>query len=398
MKLIKPLKGYIRAKITSADIPGFLKAATDHEILLLDMVSCDDLSVYVTVTGKVYKKLQRIASDRGDRCTPAKKWGFAWTVMHMKDRMILLMGILVFAALTVFVPSRILFFQVSGNETVPQRWILEKAEQDGLTFGCKRADINSDKTKNFLLLQIPELDWVGVTTAGCVVTIEVKEKPLVEQTEEQEYSVGHIVASCDGVVEHITVVNGIPLCKPGQVVQSGQILISGYEDCGIVIKASRAKGEVYAKTYHTFQMVTPVFEVSRSEKIRSKTKYSIQIGKNLINFEKDSGISPSGCVKMYDRKYLTLPGGFQLPVALVREEQVDYETGSADPVSEDYSWLEETADQYILRHMSAGEILSSQTAVAQTDELWLLSGAYACREQIGENRTEEILKPNGKNS
>lgn len=397
MGVIKQFKRNIRVKITSADIPGFLQAATVHNVIMRDIINDDDLTIRVTVTGAEYKKLLKIAEKRADHCSPVRKWGAGWTFSRIKNRWLLITGILFLLALTVFVPSRIFFFEVKGNDSVPKRWILEKAEESGLVFGCIRSNVKSERIKNNLLLQIPELDWVGVTTAGCVATIEVKEKPVVEQTEQPQFTVGHIVASCDGVIEQMTVTNGMPLCKPGQAVSQGQILISGFQDCGIIIKATGAEGEVFAKTFHTLEMVTPVLTDIRTEKIHSETKYFIQIGKKLINFVKDSGISPYGCVKMYDRKYLTLPGGFQLPVALVCEEQIFYETECAATPS-DCSWLDEAAKQYVLSQMSAGQILRTQTEVTQTDNLYTLLGAYACREQIGENRIEEILKTDGKDS
>ena len=397
MEVIKPFKKNIRVKITSADITGFLKAATGHNLILQDIVSDDDLTIQVTITGAEYKKLTKIAQKRGDHCRPVRKWGVGWSFSRIKNRWLLIVGILFFVALTVFVPSRLFFFDVKGNNTVPKRWILEKAEQSGLQFGCLRSGVKSERIKNNLLLQIPELDWVGVTTAGCVATIEVKEKPAVEHTQMSRFAVGHIVAACDGVVEQMTVTNGMALCKPGQAVSRGQILISGFQDCGIIIKATEAEGEVFAKTFHPLQMVTPVLTDVRREKIYSERKYFIQIGKKLINFAKDSGISPYGCVKMYNRKYLTLPGGFELPVALICEEQIYYETECIDtPLT--CEWLDEAAKQYVLSQMSAGQILTAHTQTAENENLYTIIGAYACREQIGENRIEEILKTDGKDS
>ena len=71
----------------------------------------------------------------------------------------------------------------------------------------------------------------------------------MQQTDQKSAGVGSIVASRDGVITSITTTKGTPLCKAGQAVKAGQILISGYTDCGISIRADPAEGEVFAETY-----------------------------------------------------------------------------------------------------------------------------------------------------
>lgn len=394
----KSLSSIFRFRLTSADIPGALRRLADSEIFLYDVVWEDDLSVLLTVSRKQWYKTQLILEKRGDRCEAVGQTGLYWQLLAIKRRWLLLAGILLLFALTLWIPSRIWFYEVSGNQYLANRHILTIAQDSGLTFGCRRSVIKSEKTKNSMLEKIPELDWVGITTAGCVATIEVREKPKEEKSDNKTFGVSHITAVCDGVVDSVTVTSGVALCKPGQAVNSGQILISGYEDCGLLIRAMQAEGEVYAKTMRTVTLISSTNERQRGQISASEKKYSLQIGKNLINFSKDSGISPPGCVKMYSRKYLTLPGGFRLPVALISEETVSYETVPANGCEEDHQWLEESAEQYVLSLMNAGEILLQQTALQCESEICMLTGIYACREQIGKTMIEEILSNNGKYS
>ena len=393
----RSMGGRIRAKITSADIPAALQLLTDHNIILDDIQYESDLSVNMTLSQKDFKKGKFLLKKKGDQCEVANKFGLYWTLLTLKSRWLLVMGCIFLFALTIFIPSRLYFFEVKGNERIPSLWILENAEANGLSFGCKRAMVKSEQMKNNILGCIPELDWVGITTRGCVATIEVREKPLEEKSEDKALSVSHIVAACDSVIDSMTVTSGTPLCKPGQAVAKGQLLISGYEDRGFVIKASQAKGEVYGKTIRTLNLITPTKALQRGEKMRLERKYSIQIGKNIINFSKNSGISPPGCDKMYLRKYLTLPGGFQLPVALVCQEFSYYETFKAEP-AEDLSWLEQDAEQYIISHMNAGHVILKHTNLQYMEDFCVLNGIYACREEIGRNKIEEILDKNGKYS
>ncbi len=396
--LNKSLHRMIRVRITSADIPASLQFLTDRGIILQDIQTESDLSVLLTVWQKDFKRIKSLLEKRGDRCETKNKFGLYWLFSGIKNRWLFLIGCIFILFLSIYVPSRIYFFEVKGNQNISTRWILEKAELSGLCFGCKRVAVKSEQIKNSILNQIPELDWVGITTVGCVATVEVREKPAEESKQNPSLYVGHIVASGDGVIESVTATKGTPLCKPGQAVEKGHILISGYEDCGFVIKASKAEGEIYARTIYGINLFSPAKGLQRGERYAAERKYSLQIGKNIINFSKDSGISPPGCVKMYSRKYLTLPGGFQLPAAIVCQELSYYKSYENESAEIDTQWIEQTAEQYVLQNMNAGEILLKNTCVQDCGDYSVLKGVYACREQIGIPKIEEIVSNDGKHS
>lgn len=390
MGLWRSAAGTVDLRITSADIPGALSLLSECGIILYDICYNDDLSAIITVLHKDQAQVCSLLQKRGDSCESVKKWGIHWLLFQFPKRMILLFGVAALVFLTLFIPSRVLFVRVVGNKNVPTNYILEKLQDHGLTFGCVRADIRSDQFKNSLLENTPELSWVGITTAGCVATVEVKENEAITQKADQ-YQVSSIVATTDGVVEEITATKGTPLCIPGQAVRSGQTLISAYEDRGSVLKALAAEGEVYAKTLRVLQTRTPNLIIHRTGHTHKKVYYRLQIGKKQINLLKDSGISPASCVKMYSRYDLMLPGGFQLPISLIREEWIFYDTAEADLTETDPAWLEDYADSYIKELMLGGQILQKHSLLTLQDGAIIIKSQYYCREQIGIRKNEEIM-------
>lgn len=390
MGLWRSAAGTVEIRITSADIPGALRLLSERSIILYDICYNDDLSAVLTVLHKDQNQVFKILQKRGDSCESVKKQGIHWLLFQVPKRMILILGVAALVFLTLFIPSRVLFVRVTGNKNIPTNYILEKLQSQGLTFGCVRADIRSDQFKNSLLENTPELSWIGITTSGCVATVEVKENES-EAPKAEQYQVSSIVAETDGVVEEITVIKGTALCIPGQAVRAGQTLISAYEDRGLVLKAVAAEGEVYAKTLRVLQTITPDFAGRRTDDVQKKVFYRIQIGKNQINFLKDSGISPASCVKMYSRSYLTLPGNFQLPVCLIREEWIFYDTAVENLAETAPAWLEEYADSYIKNLMLGGQILQKESLHMLQDGAIINKSYYYCREQIGIRKNEEIL-------
>lgn len=313
-------------------------------------------------------------------------------------RPVLILGIALMLFLTIFIPSRVLFVIVTGNERVPQRQILAVATECGVYFGVPRNEIRSEQVKNRLLSEIPELKWVGVNTSGCVARISVRERALTEKRYDHTM-ISSLVASCDGVIQEITVRNGNPVCRVGQAVKKGQLLVSGYSDCGRCIYGTRADADIYAQTRHLLD-VSILTEVNQKERIWStRRKYGLLIGKKRINFYKGSGIYDTTCDRMYVEYPLTLPGGFRLPIALTVEEETNYHIV---PVKLDVVELEPTlqrfAHSYLEHHMIAGKVSQSDYQLTQTAEVLHLLGDYICYEMIGQRRSEEIVNNYGENN
>ena len=227
-----------------------------------------------------------------------------------------------------------------------------------------------------------------MNTKGCVAVISVRERTLPEETKERA-GVSGIVASRDGVVESCTVIRGSLLCSPGQAVKTGQTLISGYTDCGLYLQATQAEGEVYALTRRQLCVITPGICITARETETVKKKYSLLIGKKRINLWKDSGIWDTSCGRMYSEYYVTLPGGFSLPVALAVDTYVFRETEDSAMEITQYQ-LSKFARQYLEGQMVAGIIKDSIVSFSKEENAVYLTGSYICSEMIGRVQQEQI--------
>lgn len=388
--------GFLRLRIVSADLSATLSAIAALGIETYEVIQEDALTASLKVRRKDYQRLHSFLHKRADGVKMICKEGAYWRIRGLLKRPVLLAGMIVLMFLTMFLPTRVLFLRVEGNHSVSSKRIIEQAQNCGISFGSTRRKVRSEKAKNALLSAIPELQWVGVNTQGCVATIHVRERSITE-TEKPDHGVGSVVAARDGIITELTVLKGNPLCKLGQAVKAGEVLISGYTDLGLTIQATKAEGEVFARTNRALAAVTPAKWMVRDEIIRTEKKYSLLIGKNQINFSKDSGISPGTCVKMYTEYYVLLPGGFQIPVALIEEVRTYYEL-DAKSISGDTAGgiLAAFTRAYLLDRMVAGKILSEQMELERTENNTCLYAQFSCLEMIGRVQSEEIIKGHGK--
>lgn len=389
MGIFHSLHGIMRIEIVSGDITGLLSVISNRNISVNSLSFINEITVQASILRRDFNKIKKLTEHRNDKLILLHREGVYWQFKHFTKRTVLVCGLMILLLLTLLLPGRVLFVQVKGNQTVPSKLIIETADECGISVFASRRKVRSERVKNALLESIPELQWVGVNTTGCVAIISVSEKTASDQREGDPSVVSSIVASRDGVICEFTAIRGNPLCKVGQAVTEGQVLISGYTDCGIRIKATRAEGEVYALTTHNLQAISPVIAQKRGINGNKKTKYSLIIGKKLIKFYKGSGISDVSCVKIYDEVKLTLPGGFQLPISLLRETVTDYPFYTIKQ-SDEFQWLTKTTIDYLQYGMIAGQILKQNIQTEIQDNLYCLNGHFTCLEMIGQMKEEKI--------
>lgn len=387
--------GMVCLELTSADVARALDEINEAGIEIRNAVPTGNLTVCFSIRRTDWRRLKQLQSRKGNTLKLLHRSGIYWSGKRLLHRPMLLLGLIMLILFALFVPSRVYFVRVEGNGTVPERLILEAAAESGIRFGASRRDVRSEKMKNRLLSALPQLQWAGVNTYGCVAVISVRERNIPDERIKSD-EVASIVASRDGVILSCTATRGDLLCVPGQAVREGDVLISGFTDCGLTVTAARADGEIHAQTTRDLTILTPT-DCQIQGSIRSKrTKYSLIIGKKRINFYKGSGIWGATCDKIETEYHLTLPGGFQLPVTLVREDVVSYDLADAERQNAD-TLLAHSAESYLRRTMVAGTIIGADTRITGNDGAKCLTGTYACTEMIGKIR-REIGEYNGKTS
>ena len=385
----------IRLECRTPDVGALLRRIAQEEITIHDSQICDAVTVRFTIRSRDFRRLEQLIAQRGDTVKELRRTGLIGKLRRLPHRPVLILGLFMICLLVLYLPTRILFIEVEGNKKIPASQIMEAAEVSGLSFGTIRRQIRSEQLKNQLLETIPQLKWVGVNTYGCRAVITVKERDIYDESQEEKQQVTNITALRDGIILNCTATKGTALCTPGQAVQEGQILISGYTDCGLVTLSGRAEGEVIAATNRSVIAIMPAKIMMRDCTEDKFSRYSLIIGKKQINFFNCSGISGASCVKMKTEYVLTLPGGFSLPLKLMKvtiqnPSTCEQEIGNAKEQLRTFSAT------YLNSQMISGSVLQKSEVVTESEELFTLTGIYACRENIGFSRGEEIGDFHGK--
>lgn len=392
----KKLSGFLTLEITSADPEKTLDFLTQKNISFSQVIKKCDLTYQIRITRKEYSKLNTLLNPRGDRIRILGKSGLYWDLTQLFRRPFLLLTFLLLLLLSIYLPGRILFVSVVGNKTLPENQILSAAQNCGIGFAASRKQVRSEKVKNALLAAVPQLQWAAVNTSGCRAIISVQER-VPENIFTDIHEVTSLIADRDGHILSTTITSGTGYVAPGDSVKAGELLISGYTDCGICIRAARAAGEIIAQTNRELNAVMPA-NCSMVSRTQDKGYHlTLVFGKKRINLWKDSRISTGSCDRMYQEYYLSLPGGFRLPVAVCIDQFTFYEIQTISETEHHaHKQLKQFAEDYLIQQMVAGKIMSKQEQLTFSDGLYTLEGSYICREMIGKQQREQIGDFNGK--
>ncbi len=390
MGIFNALTGYVCVELTSADITGIFFQINRLRIPLFDLQIIEDMTVRFRVSYRGLKTVREITERKGDCIKIISRGGLYGMIRDICKRPLLILGMVLVLGLSVFLPDRILFVETEGNEDVPSQLILETASEAGIGFGAYRRDVRSERMKNELLSMLPQLQWAGVNTYGCRAVISVRERATESRKPLSSY-ISRIVASCDGLITSCVVTRGSGLCSVGQAVQKGQVLVSGYTDCGGIITAGRAEGEIFAQTQHEMTAVTLPNVCVRGQISGRQTKYSLCIGKKRINLYKGSGISDASCAKIVSQYHLALPGGYILPVTLIKEQYLVYHQREQ---KRETDYLPAKMSVYLLSLLRSDCVALSVVDAEETFDnagtLISLNGIYNCIEMIGREQGEQL--------
>ena len=166
--------GKVALEITSADREGTLRRLETSQITLYHVEDVGQLVLRLCVDRRDLRRVRTILRDRGDQVRIRWGRGIYRSLSCMIRRPVLMAGCTILLGLTIYLPTRVLIFEVEGAREVPARRIIAEISSHGVGYGTSRREIRSEQVKNSLLQAIPDLQWVGVNTYGGRAVICVK--------------------------------------------------------------------------------------------------------------------------------------------------------------------------------------------------------------------------------
>ena len=379
------IRGYLIVTLVSANPETVLNDLSRCRIPFWNVHWVDEFTVRVRIFLQDKIAVMETAKKSISECDFSYKISFLGTLGEIKQRCSLWLGLLLGIILLLVVQQFVFFYEVNGNITVSDAVIMRALDEIGVGVGTYGPQIKTQWVENHVLNLVDGLQWITINQSGCKAIVEVRERQKTPMVDNRK-GFCNVVASRAGIVESQSVWSGQAVQEVGDAVLEGELLVSGVVDLERTFLLTRAQAEIFARTWREYKVITPATYIKKGAVEKKFECIWLEIGNNRIKIFGNSGISTASCDKMIDRKILSLPGGNELPIALVFESSYLHFMSYQES---DMQWvqarLRDVAASVVNEQMVAGEILQQRETILLDDGILSVYVQFDCREMIAKS-------------
>ncbi|AOT68521.1 sporulation protein YqfD [Geosporobacter ferrireducens] len=312
-------RGYVVIRIEGLALEKFINYAIARGIYIWDIVRLDYTTLEAKTGLRSYKKLRSIIKKSGCRIKIYEKIGYPFFMHKMKTRRMMLLGAVLSLFLIFAASSFVWDIQIFGIETISRREVETYLERMGLRIGAYKYQLDIQTIENEMMIQIDQLAWIGIEMKGTKAIVQIVEKvsppPLIPIN-----TPCNIIANKNGVIEKVVAKNGEAKAEKGDIVKTGDVLISGIiAKEGQEIRYVHALGEVYAKTYYeeNEEMDTVVNRKIRTGNVFKRKIFRVQNNELILS---NKSVPYTNYILEIKKKSLPSWRNIELPVEIIFEE------------------------------------------------------------------------------
>jgi similar to stage IV sporulation protein len=265
----KWLFGLARIKIEGLNLDKIFKKVKHKNVEIKNIKRPDRKLMFFTVKAKEAKIVFNLLKENSYNVKIEKYYGIPYIWEFFKKRIGLFVGAFLFIVTTLFVNSFVWKIEVYGLENLTKQQIISTLEEVGVNVGARVDAKNIEIIENYLSQNLEEISMVSVIKKGASIIVNLKEIRVPDVIANLGAE-SHLIASYDGVVTKINVVQGTALVEEGSIVKKGETLIAGYfNNIDGTKTPCVAMGEVYAKVWFSSSVN---FNTNKTENVRTGEK------------------------------------------------------------------------------------------------------------------------------
>ena len=214
-------------RVEGLSLERLLNLAGEQNIMLHDLKRNGLKAVEGVCMESDYAKLSELAEKRGWKLTRLKHKRLSAVRNWLKKRLAVAVGLvlcLLLATVSMQFIWRIDILDAGPYESEVRLYLKEQNIHPGIW----KRNISLQELTSSLEWRMPKVAWVQSYYRGAALVIRCVlgvPPPGVET----EGGPGDVVAKRDGILVSLLPLAGTPMCKPGDMVRAGQVLISGWE-------------------------------------------------------------------------------------------------------------------------------------------------------------------------
>jgi len=383
------LRGYVRLTVTGFSVERFLNMAAFHKIYMWN-VTRTEAGVELNTSIRGFKMLRNCTRKTKCRTRIREKHGLPFILHRYRKRKLLMAGVLFFVAAMFALSSFVWKIDVIGTETLHHDEVRAFLAERGLQIGTLKYRINREEKARALLSQFPEIGFANIHTRGTRTTVLLAEaipvQPLIDRT-----TPTHVVADRDGLITTITAGAGAPLVRTGDVVQAGEMLVSGYLQIQPDMPDPEyvyvhAYAQVWARRYYPIEFAIPLSYEQRIFTGNVAHRHALQFlfaGSRVVNLP-GGGISFTDYDRITTQHQPGVGGDYPLPVVWLTTRYAEFVMKQRTrTLTQARELAERQLTARILREFDFGiDIVEKRVSLEETPEALLISALIITNERI----------------
>ena len=387
IKIWNFLRGYVIISVEGLTLERLLNLAASNNIYLWDVKRHSNIMIEMKTTLLGFKELKSIVKKVGCKIEIGEKKGLPFLFEKLRKRKMLAIGFVLFCIIVFLLTSTILRIEIIGNKQTPKEEIILFLGSKDIKIGKNKYKIDKDEVKRKLLNEFDYFSFVSLKTKGTVLTIEIKEQDLSPEKIDRSIPC-NVVAKQKGLIVKIITKNGKDLVKKGDVVEEGQLLITGIIDNEFNddIMLVHAEAEILALT--RYSSVIESYIVKREEKLTGKTykQKGLKINNKGLKFLKGEIPFENYKEEIVEKSILNFEKySIDFPIKIVNYEYKEFEVKE---VRQNLDFLKKEAQVNAIKEInkiltSTGEIQSKNVIHQINDNILITKVVVEVIEDIG---------------
>lgn len=309
-----------RARFTAegGNTEKFLNACAERNIPVENICPLP-YGITAELPARYYTCLHGIARKQGCRLRLQKKYGLCFSLVKLKKRYGILLGMLAAAFLLLWMPHmvwNIAFYHIPEKQ---QSSIADAMFEAGVYEGAKFDNQKFQLAEQRVLMQLPEYAWISFNFVRGKVIVEAAETIPKPQILKKEST--HIVAGWSGIIQRMEVYNGFAVKQEGQFVKKGELLVSGVgRDWREVLHYAKSRAIIMAYVECGYTTLQPYQYTETVPTGEVKESRCLIFQNARIPLQREAIPDENTIVEFY-RKPLSV-WGFSLPVTVETTQQI----------------------------------------------------------------------------
>ena len=284
IRLWNYFRGYVIIRIEGLTLEKFINLSIAKGLYLWDIQRIDYTTLEAKIGIKGFKSLKDIVRRVGCRTHIIEKRGYPFLAHKFKYRKMFGLGFILSIGLIFFATSYVWKIDVEGNERVKDEAIVIALERMEVKTWIPKRRIDTLEIKQHLLANLDSLAYAGAEVKGTKLIITVKERDVIPEIISSNEPC-NIVANKRAVVYKVIAKNGKGIVNKGDIVQEGQVLITGSIEDERLEKPLlvHSEGSVIGTTWYNETINEPIIKTIKEETGEIHSTKEIQIGKKRIH-------------------------------------------------------------------------------------------------------------------